>query len=68
MIRGIHHTSRTVSDMERALAFYGDRLGMPVVLDTEMRGPMLEREVAMPGAHLRFVLLEAGGFDVEAKT
>ena len=61
MIRGIHHTSRTVSDMERALAFYGDRLGMPVVLDTEMRGPMLEREVAMPGAHLRFVLLEAGG-------
>jgi catechol 2,3-dioxygenase-like lactoylglutathione lyase family enzyme len=61
MIRGIHHTSRTVSDMERSLAFYRDRLSMPVVLDTEMRGPMLEREVAMPGAQLRFVLLDAGG-------
>ena len=61
MIRGIHHTSRTVSDMERSLVFYRDRLGMPVALDTEMHGPMLEQEVAMPGAHLRFVLLETGG-------
>ena len=61
MIRSIHHTSRTVSDMERSLSFYRDLLGMPVVLDTEMQGEMLEREVAMPGAHLRFVLLDAGG-------
>lgn len=61
MIRGIHHTSRTVSDMERSLGFYRDLLNMPVSLDTEMSGPMLEREVGMPGARLRFVLLETGG-------
>jgi catechol 2,3-dioxygenase-like lactoylglutathione lyase family enzyme len=61
MIRGVHHTSRTVSDMERSLGFYRDALGMPVVLDTEMSGEMLEREVAMDGAHLRFVLLDSGG-------
>jgi catechol 2,3-dioxygenase-like lactoylglutathione lyase family enzyme len=61
MIRGVHHTSRTVSDMDRSLAFYRDLLGMAVVVDTEMEGPMLEREVAMPGAHLRFVLLDTGG-------
>jgi catechol 2,3-dioxygenase-like lactoylglutathione lyase family enzyme len=50
-----------VSDLERSLAFYRDLLQMPVVLDTEMTGEMLEREVAMPGAHLRFVLLDSGG-------
>ena len=61
MIGGVHHTSRTVSDMDRSLEFYGDQLGLEVALDTEMAGPMLEREVAMPGARLRFVLLETGG-------
>jgi catechol 2,3-dioxygenase-like lactoylglutathione lyase family enzyme len=43
--------------MERSLSFYHGLLSLPVVVDTEMRGEMLEREVAMPGAHLRFVLL-----------
>lgn len=60
MIIGLHHTSRTVSDMQRSLAFYRGLLGMDVVLDTEMRGPMLEREVAMPDAALRLVELAAG--------
>jgi catechol 2,3-dioxygenase-like lactoylglutathione lyase family enzyme len=46
--------------MERSLNFYRDLLGMPIVLDTEMQGEMLEREVAMPGARLRLVLLDAG--------
>lgn len=46
--------------MGQSLAFYRDLLGMPVVLDTEMSGEMLEREVAMAGAHLRFVLLGSG--------
>ena len=57
IVRGVHHTSRTVSDMERSLAFYHGLLGMPILLDTEMRGEMLEREVAMEGAHLRLVML-----------
>ena len=60
MIVGVHHTSRTVSDLDRSLAFYRDLLGMPVELDTEMQGEMLEREVAMPGAHLRICLLRTG--------
>jgi catechol 2,3-dioxygenase-like lactoylglutathione lyase family enzyme len=58
-VRGVHHTSRVVSDMARSLPFYRDVLGMKVVLDTEMAGEMLEREVALPGARLRFVLLQA---------
>lgn len=47
--------------MDRSLAFYAGLLGMPVVLDTEMHGEMLEREVAMSDARLRFVLLATGG-------
>lgn len=58
---GIHHTSHSVSDMDRSLRFYRDLLGMEVVLDTEMEGEMLEREVALEGARLRLVELASGG-------
>ncbi|HUZ88562.1 MAG TPA: VOC family protein [Candidatus Acidoferrales bacterium] len=61
MIRGIHHTSRGVGDMDSALAFYRDLLGLRVVLDTEMAGEMLAREVGLEGARLRLVELEGGG-------
>jgi catechol 2,3-dioxygenase-like lactoylglutathione lyase family enzyme len=56
-VQGIHHTSRTVADLDRSMPFYRDLLGMELVLDTEMKGEMLEREVALPGAQLRLVLL-----------
>ena len=39
---GVHHTSRSVGDMDRSLAFYRDLLGLEVLLDTEMSGEMLE--------------------------
>jgi len=58
---GIHHASRSVSDMDRSLGFYRDLLGMEIVLDTEMEGEMLEREVALEGARLRLVELGSGG-------
>src|SRR5579864_5101148 len=57
-VQGIHHTSRTVSDLDRSIPFYRDLLGMELVLDTEMKGEMLEREVALPSAHLRLALLQ----------
>jgi lactoylglutathione lyase len=57
VIKGIHHTSRGVSDMDKSLGFYRDLLGMKVVLDTEMSGEMLSREVALEDAHLRLVEL-----------
>lgn len=43
-----------------SLRFYRDLLGMPLLLDTEMQGEMLEREVAMPGARLRIAVLDTG--------
>lgn len=60
-VTGIHHTSRSVGDMERSLGFYRDLLGMEVILDTEMAGEMLEREVALEGARLRLVELGSEG-------
>jgi lactoylglutathione lyase len=60
MIKGIHHTSRTVSNMDASLAFYHDILGLRVLLDTEMQGEMLEHEVGMTDARLRLVLLDTG--------
>ena len=61
MIKGIHHTSRGVSDMDRSLVFYRDLLGMKVVLDTEMSGEMLSQEVALDNARLRLVELAPEG-------
>jgi catechol 2,3-dioxygenase-like lactoylglutathione lyase family enzyme len=58
---GMHHASRSVGDMDRSLGFYRDLLGFEVVLDTEMEGEMLEREVGLEGAHLRLVELAAPG-------
>jgi catechol 2,3-dioxygenase-like lactoylglutathione lyase family enzyme len=36
MITGFHHTSVTVADMDRSLAFYRDLLGMEVVNEREI--------------------------------
>ena len=60
-VRGIHHTSRTVSDMEGSLRFYRDQLGLRVFIDTEMSGEMLDHEVGLRGARLRVVGLGADG-------
>ena len=46
--------------MDRSLRFYRDLIGLEVVLDTEMSGPMLDAEVGLEGAHLRLVELGTG--------
>jgi catechol 2,3-dioxygenase-like lactoylglutathione lyase family enzyme len=62
MISDIHHTSFTVSDMERSVAFYRDILGMEVVRDTaqagvEFKGPIVDHLTNCPGSELRIVFL-----------
>src|SRR3990172_13071979 len=57
---GIHHTSLVIGEMERSLRFYRDLLGMEVMVDTEMKGEMLDREVALEAAHVRVVELKVG--------
>jgi catechol 2,3-dioxygenase-like lactoylglutathione lyase family enzyme len=58
MITGIHHTSFTVSNLERSLAFYRDLLGMAVEsYRGEATAPYLGRVTGFPGARLRVALL-----------
>lgn len=58
MITGANHTSFTVSDMEKSLAFYRETLGMKVVSDREGKGAFAETITGLPAAHMRIVYLK----------
>ena len=57
MIRRVHHTSFTVSDMERSLAFYRDLLGMEVIGDQGGKGGYLAEVVGFPDVDMRVVFV-----------
>ena len=57
-LTGISHTSFTVSDMERSLAFYRDLLGLEVLVEIERQGEYIEQVVGFPEASLRIVGLK----------
>jgi lactoylglutathione lyase len=59
-VTGLHHASRTVSDIEKSLAFYRDLLGLTVVADSRAAGPELDIILGLAGTDLRFVELELG--------
>jgi len=70
MIQGIHHTSFTVSNMEKSVAFYRDILGMKVSWDSAAAGANLKGEAAdnvtnCPGSELRIVFLVTGNSRIE---
>lgn len=58
---GIDHTAIAVSDTDRSLAFYRDRLGLRIVGESENWGPEQERLSGVPGAHVRITTLRAMG-------
>ena len=60
-VLGFHHTSFTVSDLDRSVAFYQDVLGMDVVAQLETTSEAVRTVVGMPEAHLKVALLKAGG-------
>ncbi len=57
MIRRMYHTSFTVSDMERSLAFYRDLLGLEVVADQGGKGGYLATVTGFPDVDMRVVFL-----------
>ena len=59
MIRGIHHTSLTVSDMARSIAFYGDMLGFQVLSDVIVQESPAHSVTQIPNARLRIVHMQA---------
>ncbi len=58
MIISTNHTSFTVGDMEEALRFYRDWLGMQEVSGREISGHFAETITGIPGANMRIVYLQ----------
>lgn len=56
-IIGAHHTSFTVANLERSLAFFRDRLGLEVVFTREVRDAYFGEIVGLPGCAVKAALL-----------
>ena len=65
MITGVHHVSFEVSDMERALRFYGEALGFEILSDRTISGPTPEKVTQLPGAEQHIVHLRGHGIGLE---
>jgi len=61
MILTTNHTSFTVSDAERSVAFYRDLLGFRLLSLAERPREFAEIATGIPGAHLKVAYLEAPG-------
>ncbi len=64
MFTRVDHVGLTVRDMDAAIAFYRDVVGMEVALDREF-GPELGRVIGAPGAAARIVHMRLGDSVVE---
>ncbi len=64
MVTGYNHSSFTVGDLERSIAFY-QMLGFKVDRRAEREGAAIEQVVGIPGAHLLIAHLLLGDFDLE---
>lgn len=61
MLRHVKFTNLPVSDQDRALAFYRDKLGLAVVTDAAYGGDWRWIELALPDAQTRIVFTRRAG-------
>ena len=64
MIKDMHHTGFVVRDVETAVEFYRDVIGLEVTSRYERTGPGVSSVVGYEGAHLQVALMGAGGVHV----
>jgi catechol 2,3-dioxygenase-like lactoylglutathione lyase family enzyme len=65
-IAGAHHTSFTVADLDRSVAFFRDGLGLELLHTREIGADYFGRIVGLPGCVVRTALLRVpGGHHVE---
>ena len=60
MITGMHHTGLVVKDLDEALEFYRDVLGLEGVRVGEREGGKISQVVGYENTHLRSALLKIG--------
>ena len=67
MIKGVHHTCITVSDLERSVQFYQDLLGLELVMteESERSGDDRSKALGVPKAKVKLAILRAGDAQVE---
>jgi glyoxylase I family protein len=67
MIKGVHHTCITVSDLERSIQFYRDLVGLELVMteESERSGDDRSDALGVPRAKVRLAILRAGQAQVE---
>jgi catechol 2,3-dioxygenase-like lactoylglutathione lyase family enzyme len=60
-----HHVGVTVTDLDRAVAFYRDTFDLTVLARFAVAGAAFETGVGVPGASANFAHLDAGGSRIE---
>jgi catechol 2,3-dioxygenase-like lactoylglutathione lyase family enzyme len=60
-LTGVHHTSFTVADLDRSVAFFRDRLGLEMLYLREVRADYFAQIVGLPGCVVRAALLRLPG-------
>jgi len=65
MIVGVHHTSVTVIDIDKAIAFYRDILGLRLLYTAEGGGEETSRGVGVKGANMKLAVLQVGDDTIE---
>jgi catechol 2,3-dioxygenase-like lactoylglutathione lyase family enzyme len=61
MISGAEHFSFSVSDIDAALHFFHELLGLDATPVAEVENPEVQQIVGMPGAHLRVSIVRVPG-------
>jgi catechol 2,3-dioxygenase-like lactoylglutathione lyase family enzyme len=61
LVRQIHHTGFTVSDLERSVSFYTEHLGCEVVVRHERRGGYIADLMGVGDAHVQLAQLRVPG-------
>jgi catechol 2,3-dioxygenase-like lactoylglutathione lyase family enzyme len=67
MIKNVHHTCITVSDLERSIEFYRDVLGLQLVMteESERSGDDRSKALGVAKAKVKLAILRAGDAQVE---
>ena len=60
MIKSFFHTGFVVRDLEKAVAFYTDVLGMRLAARMERQGEFVNQLLAFPNAHIKGAFVDKG--------
>ena len=60
MVKGVFHSSITVSNLNKSITFYRDILGLEFLFTRESSGEGLSKAIGVENAHLKIAMLRVG--------